>query len=153
MPPDKLAFLQERDVSRCQELERRMLRIVWDFGSHNAICKVWINVRLPTGIEQTQGESVGGPQTVMPDTLFARPNNRHNHVHHWSLETQHFQLVFKLFLSMFFHWLRCKVTSWWHVQPVVHVTTRLISPELTRSTTFVWNIGRLNRVRHGSLGV
>ena len=71
---------------------------------------------------------------MVPDTLFARPNNRHNHVHHWSLETTNFQFVFKRFFSLLFHWLRCKVTSWWHVQPVVHVTTRLIWPELTRST-------------------
>ena len=36
-------------------------------------------------------------QTMVPDTLFARPNNRHNHVHHWSLETTNFQFVFKRF--------------------------------------------------------
>ena len=27
---------------------------------------------LPTGIERTKGESAGGPQTIMPGTLFAR---------------------------------------------------------------------------------
>ena len=64
-----------------------------------------------------------------------------------------FQFVFKRFFSLLFHWLRCKVTSWWHVQSVVHVTTRLIWPDLTRSTTFVSNIRWMNRVRHGSLGV
>ena len=35
----------------------------------------------------------------------------------------------------------------------VHVTTRLILPELTRLKTFVWKIRWWNRVRHDSLGV
>ena len=35
----------------------------------------------------------------------------------------------------------------------VHVTTRIIWPELTRSTTFVSKIRWLNRLRHDSLGV
>ena len=45
------------------------------------------------------------------------------------------------------------ILRWWHVQSAVNVTTRLILPELTRSTTFVWKIRWLNRIRHDSLGV
>ena len=44
--------------------------------------QVRINLLLLTGIEQTHGEGVGGPQTIMPDSLFARParpNSRDNH--------------------------------------------------------------------------
>ena len=71
-------------------------------------------------------------------------------IDHWKHTIS--QFVFKRFLSLLFHWLRCKVTSWWHVQLAVHVTTRLIWPELARSTTFVSNIRWAIRVRHGSLG-
>ena len=39
------------------------------------------------------------------------------------------------------------------VQSAVHVTTRLIWPELTRSTTFVSKIRWLNRIRHDSVAV
>ena len=35
----------------------------------------------------------------------------------------------------------------------IYVTTRLIWPELTRSTTFVSKIRGLKRIRHDSLGV
>ena len=48
------------------------------------------------------------------------------------------------------------ISRWWqswHVESAVHVTTRLIWPELTRSTTFVWKIWWPNRIRHDSLGV
>ncbi len=47
-----------------------MLRISQDFGFPNAIVREW---QVPTGIEQTMGESAGGPQTIMPGTLFADP--------------------------------------------------------------------------------
>ena len=45
------------------------------------------------------------------------------------------------------------IFRWWHVQSAVHVTTRLILPELTRSTTFVWKIRGSNRIRQDSLGL
>ena len=48
-----------------------MLRISQDFGYPNAIVKAWL-----TNQCRTEGESAGGPQTIMPDTLFARSNNR-----------------------------------------------------------------------------
>jgi hypothetical protein len=35
-----------------------MLRISQDFGYPNAVVRAW---QLPTGIEQTKGESAGGP--------------------------------------------------------------------------------------------
>ncbi len=47
-----------------------MLRISQDFGFPNAIVREW---QVPIGIEQTKGESAGGPQTIMPGTLFADP--------------------------------------------------------------------------------
>ena len=45
------------------------------------------------------------------------------------------------------------IFRWRHVQSSVHVTTRLIWPELTCSTTFVLKIRSLNRIRHDSIGV
>ena len=65
----------------------------WNFGKNRWTCAYWSESNKLTG------ESIGGPQTMMPDTLFARPNNQHNHVRHWSLET----CIFGSYLSVFFH--------------------------------------------------
>ena len=55
-----------------------------------------------------------------------------------------FSQKFKFFAGIF---------RWWHVQLAVHVTTRLIRPELTGWTAFVWKIKWPNRIKQDSLGV
>ena len=48
-----------------------MLRISQDFGYPNGIVREW---QVPTGIEQTKGESAGGSQTIkLISALFADP--------------------------------------------------------------------------------
>jgi hypothetical protein len=44
--------------------------------SHCPPCSAAAVVQLLTGIEQTMGEGAGGPQTIMPGTLFARSYDR-----------------------------------------------------------------------------
>ena len=62
-------------------------------------------------------------------------------------------ICFKLFSSLRISIFLAGILRWWHVQSAVHVTTRLISPESTRSTTFVSKTKWLNRVGHVSLWV
>jgi hypothetical protein len=44
--------------------------------SHCPPCSAAAVVQLLIGIEQTMGEGAGGPQTIMPGTLFARSYDR-----------------------------------------------------------------------------
>ena len=99
---DKLAFFQQRDVSRCQLLKRHMLLIVWDFDSYNVICGKRINEPLPTGIEQTRGGECR-PTAPRPWCLtpFSQDPIVGTTAPHWSLETCIFASYKRVFFQFF----------------------------------------------------